>query len=453
MASKETIVAPVTPDGESAISVIRVGGPSCESLARNIFPGTSLEPRKALLGNYRASNGIILDQVVFTFFKKDASYTGEPTLEISSHGNPFITRKILDDLLSRGCRAADPGEFTRLAFLNGKMDLTQVESVLEIIQARSDRALASANAKLSGVIKNNVNLLVEKVLRVVASLEAYIDFPEEGLPNEDLQKSESTLDEVIEAIKELISNADLFDKTSDGFRVVIVGAVNAGKSSFMNSFLGEDRVLVSEEPGTTRDFVESRISLGSHLINLVDTAGIREAGGPVEILGIEKTREQIGSAEFIFYVLDSTEPEGDSLFHNLDLVNKDNDRIIVIENKIDKNNSGRHPEILRDSKHYRVSALTGEGIKDFKIEFQKTLDGVEATMPKSVIMVNARQASALKKSEESIQMAFKKIKRCVSPELVVSDLRHALIFLAEITGPIDNETMLDELFSKFCIGK
>ena len=453
MASKDTIVAPATADGESAISVIRVGGPSCESLARDIFHARSLEPRKSQLGQYRALNGIIIDQVVFTYFKRDASYTGEPTLEISSHGNPFITRKILDDLLSRGCRAADPGEFTRLAFLNGKMDLTQAESVLEVIRARSDHALASANAKLNGVIKNTVKLLVTNVLSVIATLEAYIDFPEDGLPEENMEESETILFKVIEELEGLISHADAYEQNSEGLRVVILGAVNAGKSSFMNAFLGEDRVLVSDEPGTTRDFVESRIALGSHLINLVDTAGIRETGGPVEILGIEKTRAQIATGEFIFYVLDSAGRQEDGFTEDLELANIEKERILVIENKIDKQNSEIHSEVLRGSRHFRVSALTGEGIKGFKNDFEKILDSVQASMPKGAILVNARQAAALKHSEESIRKAFRGVTMSDSPELIVSDLRFALISLGEITEPIDNDLVLDELFKNFCIGK
>lgn len=453
MGLKDTIVASATPEGESAISVIRVGGPSCESLVGDIFDGCSLEPRKAIFGKYRALNGLILDQVLFTYFKKDGSFTGEPTLEISSHGNPFITRKIVDDLLLRGCRAAEPGEFTRLAFLNGKMDLTQVESVLEIIKARNDHALASANANLSGKVKTTINILIDKVLGVVANLEAYIDFPEEGLPDEDMAKSESTLHEVKEKIGELIIHSSYYDRECESFRVVIVGRVNAGKSSFMNAFLGKDRVLVSEDAGTTRDFVESQLPLGSHLINLVDTAGVRERVGPIEILGIEKTEGQIEKAEFLFYVLDSTVPDPDDSSSGLDLSLIKNDRILVIENKIDQNKSRRHPQFLKDSRHFRVSALTGAGINNFKIDFQKILDNVQKSIPKDAIMVNARQAAALRNSGEAIGKAMETIKDGVSPELIVSDLRNSLFFLGEITVPIDNEKILDVLFDKFCIGK
>ena len=288
MASEDTIVAPATPEGESAIAVLRVGGPLCGSLVCEIFDGTVPVARRACLGKYRNASGRILDQVVYTFFEEDGSYTGDPVLEISCHGSPFITGKILEDLLSRGCRTAEPGEFTRLAFLNGKMDLSQAEAVVDLIRARSDDALEIANKQLDGAVRSTINLLMDNLLDIISHFEAYIDFPEEDLPKEDSKGPVHDLRQLSAELNRLIANSRYNELAREGTRAVIVGLPNVGKSSLMNALVGEQRVLVSEEPGTTRDFVERRIVLGSHLVILVDTAGLRVNGGTVERLGMEE---------------------------------------------------------------------------------------------------------------------------------------------------------------------
>ena len=453
MASEDTIVAPATPEGESAIAVLRVGGPLCGSLVCEIFDGAVPVARRACLGKYRNASGRILDQVVYTFFEEDGSYTGDPVLEISCHGSPFITGKILEDLLSRGCRTAEPGEFTRLAFLNGKMDLSQAEAVVDLIRARSDDALEIANKQLDGAVRSTINLLMDNLLDIVSHFEAYIDFPEEDLPKEDSKGPVHDLRQLSAELNRLIANSRYNELAREGTRAVIVGLPNVGKSSLMNALVGEARVLVSEEPGTTRDFVERRIVLGSHLVILVDTAGLRENGGRVERLGMEKTKEQIGSSDFILYVLDSTVTTPPCPASVLQLPETCSERILVVENKIDHVDSQIDKGFMAKSRHFPVSALTGQGIDQFKARFEEILDSERASLTEDAILVNARHAEALRNASESIAAALVKIETSESPELTVSDLRVGLNSLGEITGKIDNERMLDKLFASFCIGK
>ncbi len=453
MPAEDTIVAPATPAGESAIAVVRVGGPLCDSLVGDIFGSTVLNPRFACLGKYRNRRHIVLDQVVYTYFEGKASYTGEPVLEISCHGSPFVTQKIVEDLLARGCRMAEPGEFSRRAFLNGKMDLSQAEAVVDLIRARSDNALEIANRQLDGSVRNGINQLMDKLLGVVSHLEAQIDFPEEDLPEEDVEGLACNLRELSGALHTLISNSRYNELAREGIRAAIVGPPNAGKSSLLNALVGEERVLVSEEPGTTRDFVERGIVLGSHLVILVDTAGLREGGEAVEIMGMTKTMEQIESSEIVFYVLDSTLtcPASRVLVEQLLEVCKS--RILVVENKMDHVDSQSHSDFMPESQHLRVSALTGEGIEEFKDRLMDILDSDLSSLTEDSILVRARHAAGLSTAAASIATALEKLEASESPELTASDLRAGLDSLGVITGKFDNERMLDKLFENFCIGK
>ena len=451
MPLKETIVALSTPHGESALALIRLSGPQSHELTEIIFKPEDTLPRHAYLGSYRDLKGDELDTVVYTYYAKDASYTGEELLEISCHGNPFIVQKIIEDLIQRGCRVAEPGEFTRLAFLNGRMDLSQAEAVMDLIRARSDKALEAAKKQLSGSVRNKVNALTEGLLQVISHFEAYIDFPEEDLPPEDLKGPVRELTALKVDMERLITTSQYSDVLHEGIKTVIVGLPNVGKSSLLNALTGEERAIVSDEPGTTRDYIEERIMLDSYFLRVIDTAGLRESDSTLENLSMEKTREQLASADLKLLVIDSTAPF--PLFPDDILRQLDNGRTLVLENKMDLPDSKIHEEYLPASSHCRISALTGEGITDVEKAMVKILTcDIEVPTPDTII-VSARHANALGEAKNHLYTAIEKIRHLDPIELIVSDLRESVDALSGITGKIDNEAILDKLFNSFCIGK
>ena len=451
MQQDDTIVALATPAGESAIAMLRVSGSLCLPLVRDLFQRENPLPRRCYLGRYLDREGKVLDQVIYTVYRKGASYTGDEVLELSSHGNPLIAQKIIEDLLNRGCRLAEPGEFTRSAFLNGRIDLSQAEAVMDLIRARSEKALDAAQRQLDGSVKKRMNLLGDRLLRVISTLEAYIDFPEEDLPEEDVEGPVQDLRELCLEMDKLIATSQYSTLLKDGIRTVITGAPNAGKSSLLNAITGEERVIVNEEPGTTRDYVEERMTLGPYLLRVVDTAGLQESASGVERLGIEKTFGQLERAERIFYVLDST-TRCPTLPKTI-AERIDKERCLVVENKIDLVDSQEHSAFMSDCVHVRLSALTGEGIGGLKAAFLKSLEEDFSHVGEESVIVSARHASALKLSRGSLEAALETMRNAEPSELVASHLRSGLDALSQIAGRVDNEEILDRIFQNFCIGK
>jgi tRNA modification GTPase len=281
----DTIAALATPVGTAAIAVVRASGPDTARLAREIF-GATPPPRVATHSDYRDRAGVVVDDVLVTFFAGPRSYTGEDSLEVSCHGNPFIAQKILEDLFARGCRPAEPGEFTQRAFLHGQMDLSQAEAVMDLIHARSEKALAAANQQLRGSLGRQMNALIDRLLQVLARVEAYIDFPDEDLPPEDRVLVARELTQLTRETDRLLATSHYGQMLRDGIKTVIVGAPNVGKSSLLNRLVGSERALVSPEPGTTRDFIEERILVGPHCLRVIDTAGLNPSPAPLEKLGM-----------------------------------------------------------------------------------------------------------------------------------------------------------------------
>jgi tRNA modification GTPase len=447
----DTIAALATPAGTAALAVIRITGPDTVRLAAELA-GSPPPPRRARRGEYREKGGTVLDDVLFTFFPEPRSATGEDVLEISCHGNPFIAQRVLEDLLARGCRPAEPGEFTRRAFLNGKMDLSQAEAVMDLISARSERALAAAHRQLRGSLGRHLAPLVSDLISALAAVEAYIDFPEEDLPAENREALRNTIAFVRSGARQLLATRRYGDLLRDGIKTVIVGEANAGKSSLLNRLLGKERAIVSPEPGTTRDFIEERAIVGPHSLRLIDTAGLNPLPGPVERLGIAKTRECIDEADIVILVLDATRPAppADPLLAERLTA----ERTIVALNKIDllpgSGGAARPPQGFTT---VPVSALTGAGIEALKAELVRRADGFRPEFGEDAVAINARHAHVLATADECLGQALEKLAANAPPELLASDLRSALNALGEISGKIDNERVLDRLFSAFCIGK
>ncbi|MFA6961450.1 MAG: tRNA uridine-5-carboxymethylaminomethyl(34) synthesis GTPase MnmE [Opitutaceae bacterium] len=446
----DTIAALATPVGTSAIAVVRVSGPGCAELAKSLFGPTPLPPRVARHTDYRNLHGDILDDVVATFYQGPRSYTGEDSLEIALHGNPFIAQSILNDLLAREIRLAEAGEFTRRSFLNGRMDLSQAEAVMDLIHARSERALTAANQQLRGSLGRHLGELTEGLLLVLARIEAYIDFPDEDLPAEDRRIVVKELNTVLHGTTRLLATHHYGELLRDGIKTVIIGEPNAGKSSLLNRLIGRDRALVSPEPGTTRDFIEERIILGPHCLRLIDTAGLNPTPAALEQLGMDKTLERAAEADLFLWVLDVTRPAPPlppEVTARLTPANT-----LVLFNKADLL-AAPTPLPASTLPALTISALTGDGIPKLTAHITSLADAFRQDQGDEIIAINARHADALRRARECLETALAKVTTNGPTELLASDLRGALDAFGEIAGKIDNERMLDHLFKTFCIGK
>ena len=449
--SPDTIAALATPAGTSALALVRVSGPDAAKLAREIF-GETPPPRHAHHGDYRAKDGRLVDDVVVTFFPEGNSFTGEDALELSCHGNPFITQTILEDLFARGGRPAGPGEFTQRAFLNGRMDLSQAEAVMDLIHARSERALAAANQQLRGGLGRRLNDLTERLLGALARIEAYIDVPDEDRPVEDRAIVRRTVESLATETDRLLATSHYGELLRDGIKTVIIGAPNAGKSSLLNRLVGHDRAIVSAEPGTTRDFIEERIIVGPHCLRLIDTAGLNPTPGTIEKLGMEKSLERAAEADLILLVLDASKslPTLPETLTSLLTAT----RTLVVVNKVDLlKDISFNLKLYADLKSVAVSALTGAGLESLVAEVTRMVDSFQPASQHDAIAINARHADALTRGQASLQSALANLSANGPVELLASDLRGTLAAFGDILGKVDNERMLDQLFATFCIGK
>lgn len=453
----DTIAALATPPGEAALAVIRVSGDSVRAiiagalLSRGAPP--TLSPRQTRLSHYHNLEGSVLDHLVWVFYAGPKSFTGEDMLELISHGSPFIVQRLLEDLERRGARLAEPGEFSRTAFLNGKMDLAQAEAIVDVIRARSEQALKIAQLQLAGVLGKQVSALVERLLRVTAHLEAYIDFPDEDLPTEDVSGPIAELTAFQKTLDQLIATEHYRNRLQDGIRIVLLGAPNAGKSSLLNRLVDDERAIVSEEAGTTRDFIEVRGNLGGHLVRYFDTAGLRSATSKIEAAGMAKSLEVAHRADVILHVVDAKTGEGLSEMEMLKVL--DEKPLIRVLNKVDLSDGeiGVASASSRKTTTVRVSALTGFGIEDLRAVLKDYLDK-DFTVPQDAdVAVSARHAAALNEVKAQASSALDKLRSGISIELAATDLHFGIEAMGRIVGRIDNEQMLDELFGSFCIGK
>ncbi|MCR6655152.1 MAG: tRNA uridine-5-carboxymethylaminomethyl(34) synthesis GTPase MnmE [Opitutus sp.] len=449
-AHSDTIAALATPAGTAALAVLRISGPDTLRLCTELFGKTPL-PRQVSRGNYRDRQGAVVDDVLFTFFAGPKSYTGEDTLEISCHGNPFIAQRILEDLHARGCRPANPGEFTQRAFLSGRMDLTQAEAVMDLIHARSNRALEAANRQLAGALAREMEAAIEELLGVLARVEAYIDFPDEDLPPEDVDILRRGVENLRRRAGRLLATSHYGAILREGMKTVLIGAPNVGKSSLLNQLVGRDRALVSPEAGTTRDFIEEQIVVGSHSVRLIDTAGLNPTPTELERRGMEKTLERLGEADLVLLVVDGSQPAAplpDSAAARLVP-----DKTLVVANKADLPHRFVAGGLLAGLETVWVSALQAAGIEELTQAIERRAQSFQVTGDEELVAVSARHAHALERARKALEEAVAKIESRGAVELLASDLREALEAFGEISGRVDNERMLDALFATFCIGK
>ena len=451
----DTFAAPATPPGESALAVVRACGPLVPRLLREAL---GLEPtpdraRRARTAWYRDLAGGIVDQVVALHYPANRSPLGRELLELSLHGNPLLVDRILADLAARGCRPAEPGEFTRTAYLEGRLDLSQAEAVADLIRARSEAALRQSRQQLAGGLGREVQERVDELLALLAELEAYLDFPEEDLPPETTARTIARCEHSLAALRAMIRTGEQRELLHRGIRTVLLGPVNAGKSRLLNRILGAERALVSAEAGTTRDYLQEPFALGPYPVQIYDTAGFREEGGALEAAGRERARELAATADFLLLVTDGTLPAPTD-WEALLPAPPDPGRALLIRNKADLPAFGPDREDeLPGVPRVALSAETGAGFDAFLRTWEDQLRGGLLADAESRVLYNRRHILHLQHSLASLERAREALGDALSPEWIVPEVRAALDELGAIVGHVDNEDMLDVLFGEFCIGK
>ena len=447
---EDTITAMATPNGVGAISIIRISGNKAIDVADSIFKGkmhiTDANTHTVHYGKVVDAQSNFIDDVLLTIFKAPNSYTGEDVIEVSCHGNPLIGQKIIDLLLEKDVRIAEPGEFTMRAFLNNRIDLAQAEAVIDIITSRSDASLRGARNQLDGLLSNSVSILRNSLLDTLSFLELELDFSEEDV--EFVAKDEllKKITLIIKKIDELLNSYRFGRVIRDGVNVAIIGKPNVGKSSLLNYLLKESRAIVSSTPGTTRDVIREEISIDGVLFKLFDTAGIRLSEDIIEKEGVRRSNEAIVNSDLVLFVNDVEQGYSEDLYDELRQLTKE-DRIITVMNKIDLSSKSD----LGDG--IKISAKTGEGIDNLIDQMKQSTLGSANYSEKSAIVSNIRHFQCLCSARNSLSDAIVSVNQKYSGEFIAVDLRNAADFLGEIIGEVTSEDVLNNIFSKFCVGK
>lgn len=445
----ETFVAPATAPGRSALAVVRVCGPRVPEMVR-AATGRVPEPRRATPLTYRKRDGAVIDRLVGTYYPALRSPMGRDLVEWSCHGNPLIVQSLLDDLLARGARLAGAGEFTRTAFEEGKLDLAQAEAVADLVRSRSELGLRMAQAQLGGALRERAEGFRERLYQWMARVEVYLDFPEDDLPPEETAAVAAGLRDLRQDLQRLGAGTDRRREILEGVRTLILGAPNAGKSSLMNRLLREDRVLVSPEPGTTRDFIREGFHLGPWYIQLMDTAGVREGAEGLEREGMERVSHLVKEADFVLVVLDQNTPLPSFPPWIREL--ETSERVLLLENKADLPCRLELSPGWENTPRARVSVRSGEGWEAFLDLWQDRLRLAVGDDREEQWLCNERHSRLFAEAAGHVEAALNELDRG-EPMLVATELRLAAEGLGSLWGGFDNESMLDELFARFCIGK
>ncbi|MEQ1745349.1 MAG: tRNA uridine-5-carboxymethylaminomethyl(34) synthesis GTPase MnmE [Saprospiraceae bacterium] len=486
----DTIAALATPPGVGAIAVLRLSGPRALIIADTVFRGKRLENQPshtAHFGRIEDERGRMLDEVVATIFRSPKSYTGEDVVEISVHGSPYVQQEVLQLLLHKGARLAQPGEFTLRAFLNGKMDLSQAEAVGDLIASQSAAAHTVALHQLRGGFKTEIAQLREELIHFASLVELELDFSEEDVEFADRNQLKKLVGKIREYIGSLLRTFQLGNALRMGVATVIAGRPNAGKSTLLNALLNEERAIVSEIAGTTRDTIEEVLNIGGVQFRLIDTAGIREAQDTIEALGVQRTMEKIQQAAIIVYVWDVAAMTLAEVYQDLAAIAGQNQTqesgqpektpLLVVCNKMDKNPyfktdwlleptdpdippyllgdnplSGHSSFIIRHSSLIPVSAKNQMNIEYLKEKLFELAVG-EGINLESTVVTNVRHYDALQRSDTALADVLTGLETGVTGDFIAMDIRRALNFLGEITGEIGVEDLLGNIFGKFCIGK
>lgn len=455
--TEDTIAAIATPLGEGGLAVIRISGPDALAIADHVFEPASQRackpsqvPSHTLHYGYVRRESERIDEVMLAVMRRPRSYTREDVVEISCHGGLLVARLVLQAVLEAGARPAQPGEFTRRAFLNGRLDLTQAEAVADLIAARTERALAAAREQLAGALSRRLHQLRDDLMLALAHLEAQLDFPEEDIHPDTREGILARLEQGRKLVEDLLRTADEGRILRHGIRAAIVGRPNVGKSSLLNLMLGHDRAIVSPRPGTTRDTIEEIANIRGIPVVLVDTAGVREAGDEIEQEGIRRSHQAVATADLLLHVFDRSEPWTPEDQHLWDQF-AHRKRILVL------NKADLPPRLLLPQSaepRVEISCRTGKGLESLKTTLETVIwsgnrpsrDGAEAC-------INARHQAALLRARQALIHALAALRSATPLDLVAVDLRAATDAVGEIVGQTATEDLLDLIFSRFCIGK
>lgn len=450
--TEDTIAAPATSAGSGAIAVIRISGSRSKEIIGRIFDkNEKLSHALMVLGNI-VSNGRRVDEVMAVYFAAPASYTGEDSAEIYCHASAYGVYDILKCITDNGARIAQPGEFSRRAFLNGKMDLTQAEAVCDFISASSDAGARAAQSQLQGELKRSISGFQDSLSDILAEIEAAVEYPEEDLELSILHKAVPYMEELLAGIKKLADTYDTGRIIKEGLWVVIAGKPNVGKSSLLNALSGQQRAIVTAKPGTTRDTVEQTISVGGIAVNLTDTAGIRTASEEAEALGVRRSVDAVRAAQLTLFVVDASKPLEESDLEAFRHVAGD---AFIILNKSDAGNAISGDEISRsfgDKKVLRVSAITGNGIDVLK-EALYDFAARDKTSAEGMLVTNMRHRDLLVSAASHIRDGLQALLAGVDMDCVTIDLNCAWEDLGGITGNTVTEEIINKIFDKFCLGK
>lgn len=467
----DTICAPATVQGVSAIAVIRVSGPESIALTDKIFKpvgGQSLSstPSHRLRFGTIAQGDRIIDEVLVSVFRSPHSYTGEDSVEISCHGSIYIQQELMALLVSQGARVAAPGEFSQRAFLNGKMDLAQAEAVADLISSETESAHRIAMQQMKGGFSKELQKMRGALLELVSLMELELDFSEEDVEFADRARLRELLNETIAHIKELADSFKLGNVIKNGVPVAIAGATNTGKSTLLNTILGEERAIVSEIHGTTRDFIEDIVNLNGISFRFVDTAGIREASETIEMIGIERTFAKIKSASVVILMLDSSREESfEESIEQLSQRINPSQKVIIAINKLDIEESKKRREQLIENtlKLCRQSSIEPEGVVTISAKKGDGVDELKKILTNSqqriqvgsnaVMVSNMRHYEALVLAKDALNRVLPGLDDSIPTDLLAQDLREALFHIGQIVGEINTEEILGNIFGKFCIGK
>lgn len=452
----DTIAAIATPPGEGGIGIVRLSGPAAITIVHSIFVssrGRDIRTARGRVfhGTVRDGRGTI-DEVLVHVMRAPHSYTAEDVVEINGHGGPAPLRTVLELLLSRGARLAMPGEFTKRAFLNGRIDLVQAEAVIDRIHASTDAALRAASAAGGGVLSRTIHGLRDVLIEALARVESAVDFPEEDLPDLVDDAMRLRLEGALEGMRGLLATSDVGRLYREGASVAIVGRPNVGKSSLFNALLRDARAIVTAIPGTTRDAIEERIAIDGVPVRLIDTAGLRESDDEIERIGIGRARETLANADIVLFVLDATQPAEDDDLRIAGEVATLDRPTIVVHNKIDlANGQNSEQPFAPGVRVCRISAKTGDGLKALETEIGTLLLGDRPISPDQGMVTRIHQKDSLRRAADALGRMLENYD--ASPEFLAIDLRDALDALGEITGETTPDDVLELIFSSFCIGK
>ena len=454
MKLNDTIVAQSTPQGEGAIGIIRLSGKDSIKITNKLFPSKDLSNVKSHTihyGNLEYKNSII-DEVLVSVFIEPNSYTRENIVEISCHGSSFIIKKILSITVELGARIADKGEFTFRSFLSGNIDLSQAEAVSDLISSNSENSHKMAINHIKGVFSKKIKQLRKDLINLSSLLELELDFSEEDVEFANRDKLETLLDEIVSFNNMLLDSYKLNNVIKDGINVLILGKPNVGKSTILNSLLEDDKAIISDIPGTTRDVLEDTITIGGNLLRFIDTAGIRDTNDKIEKIGIKKALQQVEKAALILYVIDLENSSSKSIQSELDSNFLKNKNIIIVGNKNDLKIKKEVNEYFINNSLIQISAQKNEDIINLKNSLNSFIKE-NLFNSDSSIMINERHFAALNNVNKSIFNVKKNLKNKSNTDLLALDIKYALTHLGEITGEISNDEVLGNIFSKFCIGK